>query len=143
MSRDMTDDEVRAFLSHGTRTAKLGTLMRDGSPHVIPVWFVLDGDDVIFTTGANTVKGRHILNDGRVSLSVDEQAPPYAFVHVRGRAVGTDNPPEALEWATKIAARYMGELQAEEYGRRNAVPGELLVRLTPERIIGEDNVAGW
>jgi PPOX class probable F420-dependent enzyme len=143
MARDMTAEETRAFLLHGTRTGKLATIMRDGSPHVIPIWFVMDGDDLIFTTAADTVKGRHILSDGRVALCVDEEGPPFAFVHIRGRAVGTDNPPESLEWATKIAARYMGEQQADDYGRRNAVPGELLVRLTPERVIAKDNIAGW
>ncbi len=46
-----------------------------------------------------------------------------------------------LEWATRIGARYMGEDRAEEFGRRNGVPGELLVRLTPERVIAERGVA--
>lgn len=137
----MSPDEVRAFLSEGTRTGKLGTLMRDGSPHVMPIWFVLDGDDLVFNTGADSVKGRHIMGDGRVSLLVDDERPPYAFVHIRGRAVGSDNPPESLEWATRIGGRYMGAERAREFGERNAVPGELLVRLTPERTIAKAGVA--
>jgi hypothetical protein len=46
-----------------------------------------------------------------------------------------------LAWATRIAARYMGADQAEAYGRRNAVPGEALVRVTPTKIIAEKDVA--
>lgn len=115
--------------------------MRDGSPHVMPIWFVLDGDDLVFNTGADSVKGRHIMGDGRVSLLVDDERPPYAFVHIRGRAVGSDNPPESLEWATRIGGRYMGAERAREFGERNAVPGELLVRLTPERTIARAGVA--
>jgi Pyridoxamine 5'-phosphate oxidase len=42
MSRTMTSAQVRAFLLHGTRTAKVATVMPDGTPHVAPVWFVLD-----------------------------------------------------------------------------------------------------
>jgi PPOX class probable F420-dependent enzyme len=137
----MTPDEVRAFLLHGTRTGKLGVVMPDGQPHVMPIWFVLDGDDVVFTTQANSVKGRWITGDGRLSLCVDEEIPPYAFVHLRGRATYSDDPVEMRRWATLVGGRYMGEERAEEFGRRNAVAGELLVRLTPERVIAEAGVA--
>ena len=137
----MMPDEARAFLLEGTRTGKLASLMSDGSPHVIPIWFLLDGDDLVFTTGADTVKGRHILDDGRVSVCVDDERAPCAFVHIRGRASGTLEDPALLDWATRIAERYMGSERASEYGERNAVPGELLVRLTPERVIAKAGVA--
>src|SRR5690349_20825593 len=108
MAEQMTPDERRAFLGEGTRTGKLATVRADGRPHVVPIWFVLDGDDIIFMTGANTVKGRNIRRDGRIALSVDDQQPPYSFVTVEGTATYADNPPEALEWSTRIARRYMG-----------------------------------
>jgi PPOX class probable F420-dependent enzyme len=141
MAEQMTGEERRRFLSEGTRTAKLATVRADGRPHVVPVWFVLDGDDIVFQTGKDTVKGRNILRDGRVSVCVDDEQPPYAFVRVEGHATATDNPPEALAWATRIAARYMGPDLAEAYGRRNAVPGELLVRITPSTITATRGVA--
>ena len=46
----MSDEERRAFLSAGTRTGILSTVRRDGRPHAAPIWFVLDGDDIVFTT---------------------------------------------------------------------------------------------
>jgi PPOX class probable F420-dependent enzyme len=137
----MSPDAIRAFLTTGRRTGKLGVIMKDGSPHVMPIWFALDGDDLLFTTAADTVKGRWIRRDGRVSLCVDEEVPPYAFVHVRGRASVSEALDEMLHWATVIGGRYMGADRAEEYGRRNAVPGELLVRLTPERVIAKTGIA--
>lgn len=137
----MTREQIREFLTHGTRTGKLAVLTPSGHPHVMPIWFVLDGEDIVFNTGATTVKGKHILRDGRVSLAVDDERPPFAYVHVRGTATAEDNPPDMLAWATRIGARYMGEDRAEEFGRRNGVPGELLVRLTPERVIAETGVA--
>jgi PPOX class probable F420-dependent enzyme len=137
----MSPDEVRAFLLEGRRTGKLAVARKDGHPHVMPVWFVLDGDDLVFTTGADTVKGRWVRRDGRVSLCVDEEVAPYAYVHVRGRGRVSEDLDELLHWATRIGARYMGEERAEEFGRRNAVPGELLVRLRPERVIAETGVA--
>jgi PPOX class probable F420-dependent enzyme len=137
----MSPDQIRAFLLHGTRTGKLAVATAGGQPHVMPIWFVLDGDDVVFTTQASSVKGRWITGDGRLSLCVDEEVPPYAYVHLRGRATYSDDPEELRRWATLIGGRYMGAERAEEFGRRNAVAGELLVRLTPERVIAETGVA--
>ena len=134
-------EERRAFLSSGARTGKLATVRRDGRPHVQPVWFVLDGDDLVFTTGASTVKGRNLRRDPRASLVVDDEAPPFAFVRVDGVVDLSEDPDEMLRWAIRIAARYMGADRADAYGRRNAVPGELLVRLVPTHIVSEAGVA--
>jgi PPOX class probable F420-dependent enzyme len=141
MARELTDDERRAFLSEGTRTAKLATAMADGSPHVMPVWFVLDGDDLVFNTGAGTVKGRNLRRDDRASLLVDDEHPPFGFVHMRGRVALSEDPDELLRTATEIGGRYMGAERAEEFGRRNAVPGELVCRFTPERVIAVADIA--
>ncbi len=135
MARPMTDDERRAFLMEGTRTGKLATTRKDGRPHVVPIWFVLDGDDVILTTGRETVKGRALAREGRASLCVDDQAPPYSFVTIEATATLSGDLDEMLAWATRIGGRYMGADRAEEFGRRNAVPEEWLVRLTPVRTL--------
>jgi PPOX class probable F420-dependent enzyme len=135
MARRMTDDERRAFLLTGTRTGMLCTVRADGRPHAAPVWFTLDGDDVVFTTGADTVKGRNLRRDGRAVLAVDESTPPYDFVTIEGRAELSSDAAEMLKWATALGERYMGPGQGEAFGKRNAVPTELLVRLRPEKII--------
>jgi len=138
---EMTPDERRAFLMEGTRTAKIGVARRDGQPYVLPVWFVLDGDDVVFTTGAETVRGRALRRDARASMCVDEERPPYAFVRINGRARLGEDLTEMRLWARRIAARYMGETVADRYAARNAVPGELLVRLVPDDVVGRTGVA--
>ena len=137
----MTPEERRAFLVEGTRTGKLAVPRADGAPHVVPIWFVLDGDDIIFTTADSNVKGKSIVRDGRAAVCVDDQAPPYSFVLVQGTAAWSDDLDDMLGWAIKIGARYMGAARAEEFGRRNAVPGEILVRLTPARIVAKANVS--
>lgn len=139
----MTPDEIKEFLASGTRTGKLSTVRADGRPHVAPIWFVLDGDDLIFNTGQTTIKGKNMQRDNRVSICVDDDTPPFAFVIVEGTAVLQDNPPDNLHWATQIGGRYMGADQAEAFGKRNGVPGELLVRVTPTKIIAQKDVAGW
>jgi len=135
--------EIRAFLRHGTRTAKVATSGAGGQPHVMPVWFALDGEDLVFTTWGDSVKGRNLRRDPRAAIVVDEEVAPYAFVHIRGRVTLGEDLEELLRFATAIAGRYVGADRAEEFGRQNAVPGELLVRLRPERVIATADVAGY
>lgn len=137
----MDDAERRAFLMEGTRTGKLGTVRADGSPHVAAVWFVLDGDDIVFMTGSGTLKGRNLRRDPRATIYVDDETPPFGFVRCDGTVTIAEDLDEMLVWSTRIARRYMGPEQAEAYGRRNAVPGELLVRLSPRRTVTEAGVA--
>jgi PPOX class probable F420-dependent enzyme len=137
----MTPDEIHDFLSHGTRTAKLATSGPDGQPHVMPVWFVLDGEQLVFTTWGDSVKGRNLRRNPRAAVSVDEEVAPYTFVHIRGRVTLSEDLGELLRFATAIGGRYMGADRAGEFARRNAVPGELLVRLRPERLIAAADVA--
>jgi PPOX class probable F420-dependent enzyme len=137
----MNDQEWRDFVTTGTRTGKLATTRRDGGPHVVPVWFVLDGDEVVFNTGAETVKGRSLLRTKRASLCVDDDRPPFSFVTISGPVAISRDLEEMLPWAIRIAARYMGEERAEQFGRRNAVEGELLVRLRAERVIAMRDLA--
>ena len=142
MPRQMSAQEVRSFLSHGTRTAKVATVMADNQPHVMPVWFVLDGEELVFTTWGDSVKGRNLRRDPRAAVVVDEEVAPYAFVHIRGDVTLSEDLEELLRFATAIGGRYMGADRAEEFGRRNAVPGELLVRLRPKRLIATADLAG-
>jgi hypothetical protein len=143
MPRDMDDVEWRAFVSEGTRTGKLATTRHDGRPHVVPIWFVLDGDDFVFDTGEHSIKGRSLARTGIAALCVDEDRPPYAFVSVTGTVTITRDPDELRPWATLIGARYMGADRAEEFGERNAVDGELLVRLHADHVFAQADVAGY
>ena len=129
MAHEMSREELDRFLSAGTRTGKLATSRADGSPHVAPIWFILDGDDLVFMTGENTVKGRAMLRDPRVALSVDDEHPPFAFAIVEGVVSVSRDLDEMLPVSIAIARRYMGDELAERYGKRNAVEGELLLRL--------------
>src|SRR5262245_11793333 len=138
---EMDEAEWHAFVSQGTRTGKLATTRADGRPHVVPIWFVLDGSDVAFTTGASSVKGRNLRRDGRACLCVDDQAPPHSFVMIAGTATVSEDLEAMREWAIRIGARYMGADRGEEFGERNAAPGELLVRLTPDRVLAQAGTA--
>lgn len=138
----MSADEWRAFLREPARPAMLATVRADGRPHVAPVWIALDDDDtVVFTTGAGTVKGRGIRSDPRVAICVDDDRPPFSYVLVEGTAEVSEDMGDLLDWATRIGGRYMGAGAADAFGRRNAVPGELLVRVRPARVVARKNIS--
>ncbi|MEP1125817.1 MAG: PPOX class F420-dependent oxidoreductase [Ilumatobacter sp.] len=137
----LSDDRVREFLSTGTRTGKVAWVASNGAPHVAPIWFVLDGEDLVFNTGSSTGKGRSFAREGRASLVVDHEVPPYSFVKVDGTISLSDDLDEVRRFATLIGGRYMGADRAEEFGERNGVPGELLVRLHPTKVTAAFDLA--
>jgi PPOX class probable F420-dependent enzyme len=151
---EMSKAEIGRFLMQGTFTGKLATVKKDGSSHVVPIWFVLDnrnssrgakiGRDILLTTGDTSVKAQNIQRDNRVSICIDDQIPPFSFVTIFGTAkIQPYKQKEVLRWATKIAQRYMGKDNAEEYGKRNSEEGLVLVRIKPRRILAEKDIASW
>jgi PPOX class probable F420-dependent enzyme len=148
---EMSNTEIARFLMQGTFTGKLATVKKDGSSHVVPIWFVLDNENsrgkignIVFTTGETSVKANNIQRDNRVNICVDDQRPPFSFVTVFGTAkIYPYKQKEVLKWATKIAERYMGKDNAEAYGRRNSDEGLVLVRIKPAKIIAEKDIAAW
>ncbi len=144
---DAPDGWWQEFVSAApARTAKLGIVRKDGSAHVAPIWVDLDdttdGPQIVFMTSADTIKGKAILRDPRVSLCWDDDTPPFSFVTIAGTVTCSTDPEDLLYWGTRIGGRYMGADQADAYGQRNAVPPEMVVRVTPTRIVAKANIAG-
>jgi PPOX class probable F420-dependent enzyme len=131
----VTDPEVHQFLTEGTRTGKLAYTNAAGRVLVAPIWYIVEDGDLIFNTGADTVKGKFLVRERQATICVDLEQPPYAFVQVQGTAELSNDPEELLRTATAIAARYVGPDRAETFGERNAVPGELVVRLRPTKVL--------
>jgi len=139
----MAEDELWSFLRSPVRPALLATTRSDGRPHVAPVWYDVDDDtgEIVFTTGADTVKGHAIRRTGKVALCVQDDKPPFSFVIIDGDATWSDDLDQVRRWATRLGGRYMGEARAQEFGARNAVPGEMLVRVTPTHVTSARDVA--
>ena len=142
---EMTREQWWAFATEGTRTGMLGLVRANGAPIVTPIWFLLHegpgGDELIFTTGTETLKGKAIRRDPRISLAIDDQRPPYSYVQFTAEARLTSDLDEMREWATRIGGRYMGAELAEDFGRRNAVPEESLVRATITKVVARAGIA--
>lgn len=137
----MSREEAHAFLRGGARTAAVATTRADGSPHVVPVWFIVDGDALVFTCAGASVKARNLARDPRIAMSVDDEAFPYAFATVSGRAEIVERPDDFLAWTTRIAHRYVGAARADEYGRRDAELDDWLVRVPMQRVFAQAEIA--
>jgi PPOX class probable F420-dependent enzyme len=138
----VTDPAVHEFLTEGTRTGKLAYTNVAGRVLVAPIWYIVEDGDLIFNTGQDTVKGKFLVRERRATICVDLEQPPYAFVQVQGNAELSNDPEELLRTATAIAARYVGPDRAEAFGERNAVPGELVVRLRPTKVLAAFDMIG-
>jgi len=108
----MTNEEHRTFMLERARTAVLATVHAHSRPHAGPIWFDLDGDTLVFTTGESTVKGHNMRRDARVGLCLDEEEPPFHFVLIEGSSELTAGDPDLLYWAptgpmsTAVATRW-------------------------------------
>src|SRR2546421_2811599 len=105
MPRKMTPEEIRSFLNYGTRTVKLATSGPGGQPHVMPVWFALDGEELVFTTWGDSVKGRNLRRNPRAAIVVDGEAAPYTFVHICGPRTLSEDLQELLRFGTATRGR--------------------------------------
>ena len=141
--KEMDENEIVDFLMKGIKTGKIATVQEDGRPHVAPIGFVWNEGKIIFCTGESSVKGKNMRRNPQVSICVDDESPPYAFVIIQGTAKLNDNHKDLLKWNTTFGRRYMGEELAKVYGKRNAVEGSLLVEVTPTKMISNKDVTGW
>jgi PPOX class probable F420-dependent enzyme len=140
MAQEMTPEARRAFLTSGTRTAILATARPDGRPHAVPVCFVLENDDVLILTNEASAKGRAMQRDPRVTLVVDDETPPFAFVMLEGTAELSRDPDEIDQVAPRIGERYDGPDGVEDFVRFAHEALGLLVRVRPTKILALDRV---
>jgi PPOX class probable F420-dependent enzyme len=109
--------------------ANLGTLMRDGSPQVTPVWCDYDGKHIRINSALGRVKDKNIRRDPRVALSIQDPENPYRYLEIRGKVVDiTQN--GADDHIDSLAQKYLGQAK---YPYRQ--PGEVrvLYKIEPER----------
>jgi PPOX class probable F420-dependent enzyme len=140
MAEPMSPQRRQEFLAEGTRTAILATTRQDGRPHAVPVCFVLDGDDILFLTNADSVKGAGMRRDPRVTLVVDDQTPPFAFAMIEGTAEMSQDPDQLRHAAVEISRRYDGGHNTEQFIHFATTALGSLVRIRPTRTLALDRV---
>ena len=110
--------------------ASLGTIMRDGSPQVTPVWVDYDGKFVRVYTALGRVKDKNMRRDPRVSLSIQDPENPYRHLEIRGKVAEiTQN--GADDHINSLSQKYLGK---PVYPFRQ--PGEVRVtyKIEPEKV---------
>jgi PPOX class probable F420-dependent enzyme len=106
----------------------VATLMRDGSPHVTPVWVDVDGDAIVVNTLEARLKARNVRRDPRVAISVPDPDNPTVALIARGSAELSGE--GAREHADKLSRKYLGE---DVYPYHQPGDVRMLIRIRPER----------
>jgi PPOX class probable F420-dependent enzyme len=131
----MTTEEMWQILSEPGRDALLATVRPDGSPHLVPVWYTVDGQSLVFSTWLDTVKARNMQQNPRVAVTVSQPADPIFFVLLEGAAQFLPDLPAAEKHRLlgQIYARY-----GESYANDADFSQTVLVRVQPARMRGEN-----
>ena len=114
----------------GKNFAHIATLMPGGNPQVTPVWIDLDGEFVVFNTANGRQKARNLDRDGRVALSIHDQANPYRYIQVRGR-VASKTTEGADAHIDAMAKKYLGQ---DSYPYRTPQEQRVIYRIRPEHV---------
>jgi PPOX class probable F420-dependent enzyme len=133
-------DQVLGFIAEETRLGRLATVSGDGAPHVVPIWFKLDGDRILIHTQAESRKAQNISATGKYALTVDKDTMPYkgATVKGRGEVVGNDVV-DSLALVRELAVTYVGPEGGPGYGDYIAsMPGEHVTL-----VLNVDDVEYW
>ena len=94
----LTDNEVEEFLSERGHLARIGTVDADGMPRVLPLWFIIRDDELLFTPRSPAIIWKNIERDPRVGISIDEEADPWRKVSVQGHVVVKYQPGNDDAW---------------------------------------------
>jgi PPOX class probable F420-dependent enzyme len=119
-------------LFEGETFAMLGTLMRDGTPQITPVWVDREGNQVQINTARGRQKERNMARDSRVGLCILDPADPYRYLSIRGR-VATLTEEGADAHIDALARRYF---DVEEYPHHGEERGpRVIARIEPHRVV--------
>ncbi|GAA0928847.1 PPOX class F420-dependent oxidoreductase [Pseudonocardia zijingensis] len=136
----MTDAEWRSFVTAGARLAHVALARADGRPHVTPVCFVLDGDELAFALSPGSVKGKSLARDGRIALCVSDDRQPYSFVTIEGRARTSAEPDEVARVGAGIAGRYYPSQPAAAVAEGFVQEGFTAVRISISKVIARSGL---
>jgi len=124
----------------GRRVAVLATIGADGEPVLTPIWYLYRDDKVLMRTGKDSAKAKNLRRDGRVTVCVQDERPPYASITIYGHATVEAKQPGL---GATIARRYLGAVAGAAYMKTAAEVierdgGEVTLVVTPERVVSQD-----
>src|SRR5580704_11726496 len=114
----LTDQEMMDFLAERSHLARIATVRADGSPSVVPVWFIFEGGKVLITPRKHSAFLQNLRREPRVAITIDEEAGRYRKVLFEGKAEILFEPGDDRKWDDvyrRIACRYVDEASADYY----------------------------
>jgi PPOX class probable F420-dependent enzyme len=138
----MTDDEVQTFLEEG-RDLQVASLNADGTPHLVTMWYAVQGGDVAFWTYAKSQKIINLRRDPRIAVLVatGEKYEELKGVSINGRAELVEDRNQVLEYGEAVYERYWGPLDndAVREGVRTMGAKRVVVVVKPEKVTTWDH----
>ena len=117
-------------LIEGQNFALVGTLRRDGTPHVQPTWIDVENGKVALNSAEGRAWPKNLRRDPRVTITVLNMENPYEYAEIRGRMV-EDTHEGAFEHIDKLAMKYLGE---EKYPFLKPGEQRIIFRIEPEQV---------
>lgn len=114
----LTNDEMQQFLNEREHLARIGTIDVDGMPRVLPLWFIVQDDELLFTPRSLAIIWKNIERDPRIGISIDEEASPLRKISIQGHVVIKYQPGNDDAWRETyrdIAKRYVSDAGADGY----------------------------
>jgi PPOX class probable F420-dependent enzyme len=127
------EHKVEKFLM-GKHFGKLATTMKDGSPHLTPIWYMLEGGKILVNTTTNRVKYFNIRRDNRVCFLVDD-GYPYVIIFGKARVAKERDANKDIE---TLAIRYHGAKAGRKAARERYWKQErVTIEIVPERMVSQ------
>jgi PPOX class probable F420-dependent enzyme len=124
-------DSARKLLE-GKNLLYLGTVNRDGSPHITPVWVDTDGTHVLVNTAVGRVKQKNVTRDPRVTLAMNTPTDFYDVALIKGRVIEQITGPQADKHIDKMAKKYIDK---DVYPWHNEKEKRVILKILPERVV--------
>jgi PPOX class probable F420-dependent enzyme len=136
----MTDNEWRSFVTEGTKLGHIALTRSDGRPHVTPVCFILDGDELGFVLLPGSVKGKSLARDRRIAICVSDERQPYSFVTIEGEARVSAEPDQIKHIGAGVARRYYPSQPPEAFAESFVQEGFNAVRISITNVIARSGL---
>lgn len=109
-------------------------------PHVTPVCFILDGDELAFALSPGSVKRKNLARDRRIAICISDESQPYSFVTIEGEARISAEPDQIKHIGARIANRYYPTQPADAFAESFVQEGFTAVRITITNIIARSGL---
>ncbi len=140
-AQPMPGDALESFLARRL-IAKLCTHNKDGTVHIVPIWFRYDRGEILLGTQEITRKVINIKRDNRVTVLIDTTEPTLQGAIIYGQAELDYE--EVIPTRTSIFEKYLGPEEAPGLAEKLASTWKpVVVRIKPERIISFDYSVGF